>query len=171
MAGLPGQVGGAVVGNAQNIGAFVEQATWVTPRGEVRTAPRARLGFSYRCSSVGPGIVTEVVLRFPRADAAGSIRQALCYRNSTQDLQLPSAGCAFRNPEGQAAGRLIDQAGLKGRRIGDAQVSLRHANFIVNLGYATCDDVLALMEHVQRQVARVHGIRLDPEIRILGERR
>jgi UDP-N-acetylmuramate dehydrogenase len=171
LAGLPGQVGGAVKGNAQNIGAFVERVTLVGPDGGVAVRTRDRLHFAYRDAYVGAGIVTEVLLRFPRAAASEPIQQALCYRNTTQDLQLPSAGCAFKNPVGNAAGRLIDQAGLKGHRIGDAQVSLRHANFIVNLGWATCDDVLALMEYVQRRVRSVHGVHLEPEIRILGERR
>jgi len=83
---------------------------------------------------------------------------------------VPSAGCAFKNPAGHSAGRLIDQMGLKGSRIGDAQVSFRHANFIVNLGQATCDDVLALMEHIQRRVVARAGVQLEPEVRLLGER-
>ncbi|MBI4354413.1 MAG: UDP-N-acetylenolpyruvoylglucosamine reductase, partial [Candidatus Omnitrophica bacterium] len=81
-----------------------------------------------------------------------------------------SAGCAFKNPPRLSAGRLIDEVGLKGTRIGDARVSLRHANFFVNLGRATCDDVLSLMEYVQRRVARSTGVLLEPEVRLLGER-
>jgi UDP-N-acetylmuramate dehydrogenase len=173
MAGLPGQVGGAVVGNAQNIGRFVQEVTLVTFTGEIQRLTRAQLHFAYRYTALPPGIITDVRFLFPRAAAQESsdrIRQALCYRNDTQETGLPSAGCAFKNPGGESAGRLIDLAGLKGARIGDAQVSHRHANFIVNLGLATCDDVLSLMEHIQRQVDHRFAIKLEPEVRLLGER-
>ena len=172
MTGLPGQIGGAVTMNAQNIGRFVDEVTLVSTMGHAARVGRGQLHFSYRYSAIGPGIIVEAKLRFRRAESpsnANRIHDALCYRNTTQDLRLPSAGCAFKNPQGESAGRLIDQAGLKGKRIGDAQVSLRHGNFIVNLGQATCDDVLGLMEHVQRRVRRSFGIGLEPEFRILGE--
>jgi len=170
MAGLPGQVGGAVIGNAQNIGGLVEHVDVVRPWGATQRLGKERLPFRYRDSGIGQGIVVDVLLRFARAASAALIQEALCYRNSTQDLRLPSAGCAFKNPSDHSAGRLIDQAGLKGERIGDAQVSSRHANFIVNLGHASCDDVLSLMEHIQRRVHAMFGVRLEPEVRILGER-
>jgi UDP-N-acetylmuramate dehydrogenase len=118
-------------------------------------------------------VLTEVVFRFQKIEseaAREAIQQALVHRNTTQELQLPSAGCAFKNPVNARAGLLLDQAGLKGSRIGNAQVSRRHANFIVNLGNATCDDVLALMEHMQRCVVKTFGIWLEPEVRLIGER-
>ena len=173
LAGLPGQVGGAVVMNAQEIGQFVQRITLVSLDGAVRQLTREQLRFSYRYTAVDPGIIAEVVMQFPKvspADAYERIRATLQYRNSSQEVRLPSAGCAFKNPPGLGAGRLIDQAGLKGVRIGDAQVSRRHANFIVNLGRATCDDVLSLMEHIQRRVHRQFGVMLDPELRLVGER-
>ncbi len=173
LAGLPGQLGGAVVMNAQDIGRFVQQVRILSFDGSIRDIPRDQLQFSYRYTALTPGIITEVVLRFPKvpaAEAYESIRQMLQRRNATQEVGLPSAGCAFKNPPGIAAGRLIDQTGLKGTRIGDAQISLRHANFIVNLGYATCDNVLSLMEHVQRRVDRAFGVVLEPEVRLVGER-
>ncbi len=173
LAGLPGQVGGAVVMNAQQIGRFVECVTLVTFDGTVKHVRGEQIQFAYRYTALEPGILVGVLFRFPKVtpeEAAERIRQVLRNRNTTQDLQLPSAGCAFKNPSGTSAGRLIDQAGLKGSRIGDARVSLRHANFIVNLGQATCDDVLALMEHVQRGVAREFGVWLEPEVRLLGAR-
>lgn len=173
LAGLPGQVGGAVIMNAQNIGQFVEQVTIVSPEGDVERLPRERLQFHYRYTAVRPGIVVEVMFRFakiPIGQAAEQIQRTLRYRNTTQELSLPSAGCAFKNPPGNSAGRLIDQAGLKGARIGDARVSQRHANFIVNVGQAACDDVLSLMEHVQYRVGERFGIWLEPEVRLLGER-
>ncbi len=184
LAGLPGQIGGAVSMNAQDIGRFVQEVHVVSFDGTVRRLTRQDLAFSYRYAAMDPGIIGNVVLRFPKVapeEAYERIRRALQYRNSTQEVRLPSAGCAFKNPPGVGAGpdqtsvrvgagRLIDQAGLKGARIGDAQVSYRHANFIVNLGYATCDDVLSLMEHVQRRVDHAFGVRLEPEVRMIGER-
>ena len=174
LAGLPGQIGGAVVMNAQDIGRFVQQVHLVSLDGTIRALSREQLTFSYRYTAMEPGIIAEVVLQFPRVDpleATTRVRRALHYRNTTQETGLPSAGCAFKNPPGLSAGRLIDQAGLKGTRIGDAQVSLRHANFIVNLGRATCDDVLSLMEHLQRRVAREFRVMLEPEVRLIGEAR
>jgi len=173
LAGLPGQLGGAVAMNAQEIGQFIQQLSLVSWNGAVRQLARDALRFGYRYTALEPGIVVEVVLQFPRvppAEAAERIRRALHYRNSTQEVQLPSAGCAFKNPPGVGAGRLIDLAGLKGARIGDAQVSTRHANFIVNVGRATCDDVLSLMEHIQRRIRREFHVLLEPEVRVIGER-
>mgnify|MGYP001575130341 FL=1 len=173
LAGLPGHLGGAVTMNAQDIGRFLREIHLVSFDGTVRRLTRDQLRFSYRYAALDPGIVTEVVLEFPKvpqAEAYERIRRAIEYRNTTQDVRLPSAGCAFKNPPGVGAGRLIDQAGLKGSRIGDAQVSFRHANFIVNLGQATCDDVLSLMEYVQRRVHQVFRVMLEPEVRLVGER-
>jgi UDP-N-acetylmuramate dehydrogenase len=173
LAGLPGQVGGAVMMNAQDIGRFLQRVTLIKPDGTVREVPREQMAFTYRDTAIESGLIASVLLQFPKVPPAESyarIRSALQHRNSTQETGLPSAGCAFKNPPGVGAGRLIDLAGLKGARIGDAQVSLRHANFIVNVGHATCDDVLSLMEHIQREVRRAHGVDLEPEVRMAGER-
>ena len=173
LAGLPGHLGGAVAMNAQDIGRFIQRISLVAPDGTVRQFSREQLRFSYRYTALEPGIITEVVLQFPKvppAEAYERIRQQLAYRNSTQEVRLPSAGCAFKNLPGLGAGSLIDRAGLKGARIGDAQVSTRHANFIVNLGRATCDDVLSLMEHIQRRVRQTFHVTLEPEVRLIGER-
>jgi len=173
IAGLPGQLGGAVLMNAQGIGRFIQQVSLVSFDGTVRRLTRDELRFGYRYTALDPGIVVEMVLEFPKvppAEAYERIRSTLQYRNTTQEVRLPSAGCAFKNPPGVGAGRLIDQAGLKGARIGDAQVSSRHANFIVNLGHATCDDVLSLMEHVQRRIQQAFRVTLEPEVRLMGER-
>lgn len=173
LAGLPGWLGGAVSMNAQDIGRFVQEVGLVTFDGTPLTLTRDQLAFSYRDAALRPGIISDVVLQFPKVDPAEAyerIRRALQYRNATQEVRLPSAGCAFKNPPGAGAGKLIDQLGLKGSRIGDAQVSSRHANFIVNVGHATCDDVLSLMEYVQRRVQGACGVRLEPEVRLIGER-
>ncbi len=172
LAGVPGQLGGAIAMNAQNAGRFIRSVTMLSLNGQLRELPASALHFSYRFASLGSGIVTSAVLEFPKAPAAEvteRVKTVLRYRNSTQDVRLPSAGCAFVNPPGAGAGKMIDQAGLKGARIGDAQVSFRHANFIVNMGQATSDHVLALMEHVQRTVQREFSVLLRPEIRLLGE--
>ena len=172
LAGLPGWLGGAVSMNAQEIGRFVQEVHLVRFDGTERMLRRDQLAFSYRYAALEPGIISHVVLQFPKVapeEAYDRIRRALQYRNSSQEVRLPSAGCAFKNPPGLPAGKLIDQLGLKGSRIGDAQISRRHANFIVNLGHATCDDVLSLMEYVQRRVDEESGVRLEPELRMIGE--
>ncbi len=172
LAGLPGQLGGALTMNAQEIGRFVQGLRFVSWDGSMHSRTRDEVRFGYRYTALDPGVVTDVRLRFrmvSRAEASERIDAALRYRNSTQDLRLPSAGCAFKNPPGIGAGLLIDHAGLKGARIGDAQISCRHANFIVNLGQATSDEVLSLMEYVQRCVDRMFGMRLEPEVRMIGE--
>ena len=172
-AGLPGHLGGAIAMNAQDIGRFIREVSIVGFNGVVRRMTREQLRFSYRYTALEPGIIVETVLEFPKIpqpEAYERIRKAIDYRNNSQELRLPSAGCAFKNPPGLGAGRLIDQAGLKGARIGDAMVSPRHANFIVNLGQATCDDVLSLMEYVQRRVNHVFRVMLEPEVRLVGER-
>lgn len=172
LAGLPGWIGGAVSMNAQDIGRFVQQVDVISFDGTLQRLNRKEMSFGYRYAALRPGIITDVVLQFPKvpaAEAYNRIRSALQYRNSTQETRLPSAGCAFKNPAGNSAGKLIDQAGLKGARIGDAQISHRHANFIVNLGFATCDDVLSLMEYVQHRVNGAFGVCLEPEVRMIGE--
>jgi UDP-N-acetylmuramate dehydrogenase len=172
LAGLPGNLGGAVAMNAQDIGRFVQHLTVVRLDGTTEQRARAQLRFAYRDSTLGPGLVTQIELAFPRVpiqDAQERIRRCLSRRNDTQEVGMPSAGCAFRNPPAAAAGWLIDQAGLKGARIGDALVSWRHANFIVNLGHASSDHVLALMELVQRRVQRLFGVELEPEVRVMGQ--
>jgi UDP-N-acetylmuramate dehydrogenase len=89
-------------------------------------------------------------------------------KKAKQVLDKPSAGCIFKNPPGDSAGRLIDISGLKDTRVGDALVSTRHANFIINAGKARCSDVLKLMDIIQKKVKKDHGILLEPEIKILG---
>ncbi|MBI4355143.1 MAG: UDP-N-acetylmuramate dehydrogenase [Candidatus Omnitrophica bacterium] len=174
LAGLPGTVGGAIAMNAQNICRFVTGITTLHADGSLHTLEAGDFDWSYRYTDLQGGLVLEATLRFAPADAeetACAIRTAYGRRRATQELTLPSAGCAFKNPQtGEGSGALIDRAGLKGERVGDAQVSLRHANFIVNLGRASSCDVLQLMERMQRRVADEFGVTLEPEVRILGEK-
>jgi UDP-N-acetylmuramate dehydrogenase len=97
------------------------------------------------------------------------VKDYLRYRKDSQPLTMPNAGCAFKNPKPEAAGRLIEAAGLKGFRIGDAQVSEKHANFIVNRGDARADDVMALIAQVRRTVLAKAGVKLELELKVVGE--
>jgi UDP-N-acetylmuramate dehydrogenase len=176
-AGIPGTVGGAL---AMNAGAWGGE-TW--PRvAQVETIDRAggrhlraASEFRYAYRSVTPPVPGEWFLagifRFdPRPDATtDSIRKLLEKRHAAQPIGAWSCGSVFTNPAGQHAADLIERAGLKGHRIGGAAVSDKHANFIINEGHAKAADVEALVRHVQATVERVHGVRLVPEVRIVGE--
>jgi UDP-N-acetylmuramate dehydrogenase len=175
--GIPGTVGGAVCMNAGTaigeIGDILESATLVSPDGEFVTRRRDEMGFGYRTANIPAGhlvVDARVILRHEdKEKIKARVRDLLDKRKERQPLGLPSAGSVFKNPLEESAGKLIEMANLKGRTIGDAQVSDKHANFIVNLGKATARDVLALMEIVTQTVLEVHGVRLEPEIKIIGE--
>jgi len=173
LAGIPGTVGGAVATNAGtshgSIGPFVETVTGVDADGCMATVDGSRLEMGYRSARLDGMIVCDVTLALNRrseSDTRGLMRQWLGERKATQPLRERSAGCIFKNPPGIGAGRLIDQLGLKGTRCGDAEVSRRHANFIINRGRATAADVLGLMQSIQRIVREEKGIELEPEIEI-----
>ncbi|MFA0762190.1 MAG: hypothetical protein HZLCBSQH_002310 [Candidatus Fervidibacterota bacterium] len=176
--GVPGTVGGALISNAgtadEFIGDLVQSVTVLTEGGEVRELSRDELRFSYRWSNLrekGLIIVGATLTLEPDEPSAimERIRRRWHYRRQTQPVDQPCAGCIFKNPPGERAGRLLDAAGLKGVRIGDAQVSPIHANFIVNLGRATAKDVLTLAEHMRQTVYQRFGILLDYEVQIVGE--
>jgi UDP-N-acetylmuramate dehydrogenase len=175
-AGIPGTVGGAL---AMNAGAFggetwnnVEAVDTVDRRGERRTRSRAEYEIGYR-SVRAQGLVwfLSATFRFDRDtdSSLATIKALLAKRNASQPLGVPSCGSVFRNPPGDFAGRLIEQAGLKGRRIGGALVSEKHANFIVNAGDATAADIEALIDEVKATVLQRSGVQLEPEVRIVGE--
>jgi UDP-N-acetylmuramate dehydrogenase len=176
-AGIPGTVGGAIRMNAGTaegeMGDIVESVTLISPQGELLTRSQTEMGFGYRTSLVPEGhlvLDTRIILRRDDQEKIRArIRELLDTRKQRQPLGFPSAGSVFKNPPGAAAGRLIEAAKLKGRTIGMAQVSEKHANFIVNLGKAKAADVLELMEVVKQAVFDVHGVRLEPEITIIGE--
>lgn len=176
-AGIPASVGGAVVMNAGAHGhamADVVQAVrLVTPDGE-RTLSGDALEFAYRTSRLQstPGVVLDATLRLVRStprEVQERTETWLRQRGETQPLGPPSSGCVFRNPPGDHAGRLVDLAGGKGLRIGGARVSELHANYILNDGRATAADVVALMHKVSALVAEKFAVRLEPEIKFLGE--
>jgi len=177
LAGIPGTMGGAL---AMNAGAFggetwsqVAEVCTVDRHGElyVRTCEDYRIG--YRTVS-GPDnewfVSVDLQLQPGETQAAQArVRGLLERRSQTQPTQQPSCGSVFRNPSNDFAARLIETSGLKGEQIGQAQVSEKHANFIVNLGGARATDIEALIRYVQQRVQQQHGVRLETEVRIIGE--
>lgn len=181
--GIPGNVGGALRMNAGAMGGWmfdvVEQVRLMTPEGEIRTVAKADMHVAYRhCAELHHAIALGAVLctrqdsgdAAPQA-AAAIARQIDVYRRKRHESQPrePSAGCIFKNPPGDSAGRLIDQSGLKGARVGDAEVSPVHANFIVNRGQAKAADVLELVRRVRARVRQATGIELEPEVLLYGQ--
>ena len=175
--GIPGTVGGALVMNAGAYGSefekVVEQVEGVTPEGAALCFTRAQMNFTYRDSHLPPGmVVTRVCLRLSKDEAArvsSKLRELVSRRKSSQPSGHPNSGSMFRNPPGDFAGRLIEAAGLKGKRIGQAQISERHANFIVNLSGARADDVRRLMDLARVEVKQCFGIELISEVKYLGD--
>lgn len=178
--GIPGSVGGAVRMNAgawgSCIGDTVEEVEVLRlEEGDVheRRLTAEEMGFAYRHTRIGDNeIIYEVKLKLHRSDRVSlesRRREVMGWRMENQPLGQASAGSVFRNPEGVAAGALIERCGLKGMRVGEAMVSDVHANFIVNLGGARAQDVYRLMEQVKREVRQREGIQLEEEIRLVGE--
>jgi UDP-N-acetylenolpyruvoylglucosamine reductase len=174
--GIPGNVGGALRMNAGAMGGWmfdvVEEVQLVTLAGEFRSVPRAAMHVDYRhCAELHDALALGALLKpSAHADAEAVGRQIDVYKKKRQESQPrePSAGCIFKNPPGNSAGRLIDQTGLKGARVGDAEVSPVHANFIVNRGQATSADVIALVRQIRSRVHAAHGTLLEPEVLLFG---
>lgn len=172
LAGVPGSAGGAVVMNAGtrygSISSYVTAVETLLPDGSRAFLSPAECGFSYRHSIFREKRLPVLVVGLRLPEEVRSVEDLLAERRRTQPLDRPSAGCVFRNPAGVSAGWLIDKAGLKGERIGDAQVSEKHANFIVNMGRARAAHVLALIERVQAGVERTFGITLALELEVVS---
>ena len=176
LAGIPGTVGGAVVMNAGAFGKAVEGALEdiqvLTPQGELNTRRCSDLVFSYRNLSLPEkSIVVRARFRCVQESQERVSRRVSDYlkrRKATQPLEYPSAGSVFRNPPNEYAGRLLEEVGLKGKKVGGAMISPKHANYIVNTGGAKADDVLALMDLARETVKEKTGINLESEIRIIG---
>jgi UDP-N-acetylmuramate dehydrogenase len=175
--GIPGTVGGALVMNAGAYGSeferVVDEVVGVTDEGKAVRFGRSEITFSYRGSTLPEGmVVIQARLRL-RKDVAvqvsSKVRELVAKRKTSQPAGYPNSGSMFRNPPADFAGRLIEAAGLKGKRIGQSQISERHANFIVNLGGAKAEEVCQLMELARAEVNRQFGIDLVPEVRLLGE--
>ncbi|MEY3607398.1 MAG: UDP-N-acetylmuramate--L-alanine ligase [Verrucomicrobiota bacterium] len=178
--GIPGTVGGALRMNAGAMGGWmfdrVEEVELISPEGEIARLPRAAFHVDYRhCHELRDAIALGARLRAgvaATAPAEDIARQIDVYRRKRQESQPreASAGCMFKNPAGDSAGRLIDQCGLKGLREGAAEVSRIHANFIVNHGGATAAEVLALVRRVRAAVRAQKGVELQPEVLLFGRR-
>ena len=175
-AGIPGTVAGCVVMNAgTRLGEMkdsVKAVRMVLANGEVLDCPAESISFGYRQAALPVGIVVGVWLQLRqgvRAEIEKVVKDYLRYRRETQPLTLPSAGCVFKNPANDSAGRVVEAAGLKGVSVGDAYVSTKHANFIVNQGRASATDVLALIKKVRAQVARKTGLKLELELKLVGQ--
>jgi UDP-N-acetylmuramate dehydrogenase len=175
--GIPGSIGGALVMNAGAYGSemerVVEKVESLSRTGEEIHLNRADLAFSYRKTDLPPdSVVTRVWLRLARGAPEAMRRrleELLKKRKTSQPSGLPNSGSMFQNPPGDFAGRLIEAAGLKGKKIGRAQISERHANFIVNLGGARSEDVRSLMDLARSEVKTKFGVDLKPEVRMIGE--
>ncbi|MGG1553125.1 UDP-N-acetylmuramate dehydrogenase [Paenibacillus ferrarius] len=177
--GIPGSVGGAVYMNAgahgSDVSRILKQAEVILDTGELVVMQAEDLKYAYRHSILHtlPGIVTEAVFELQAGDRneiAGAMAAYRDRRLRTQPLQLACAGSVFRNPEGGYAAKLIEEAGLKGKRVGGAEISTLHANFIVNTGDASAEDVLTLIGEVQEIVLNKYNVRLVPEVLVMGER-
>lgn len=175
--GIPGSIGGGLLMNAGAFGGemsqVVERVEGVDRTGQWRRLLRGELRFQYRNFDLEPGFVVTHVGFLLRPGDVGAIRgrraEARRRRQERQPLGYPNAGSIFKNPPGLYAGQLIEACGLKGVRVGGAMISEQHANFIVNLGGATARDVRALMDAAADQVLQRQGVRLQPEIKLVGE--
>lgn len=178
LVGIPGSVGGAVFMNAGSFGTEIKDVITsiavMNMRGEISFLARDELEFSYRNLALPEGMLilsANIALRkAPPAAVAARTREYMNIKKETQPLGAHSAGCVFKNPEGDAAGRLIDDAGCKGMSVGGIEVSRLHANYFINKNGGTCSEFLQLMEIVKKKVMENSGIELEPEIKVIGGR-
>ncbi len=181
LANIPGTVGGALVMNAgfcrfkgqsSEIGDIAEEVTVLNSHGEKETLARKDLHFSYRRSDLEGKVVLEGTFhlwRRPSEEIQKEIKANFDYRNAEQDVRFPSSGSIFKipGPGLPSAGQMIDQMGLKGTRVGDAMVSLKHGNYMINAGKAKSSDLVSLIRKVQKAVLDGTGILLEPEVRVI----
>ena len=176
--GIPGSIGGAVVMNAgtnsQAIGEVIKKVKVCSLKGETFSLSKEELGFGYRKSIFQEETLLILEVEFflrkgEKKKICQTQEEILEKRKKNQPLFSSNAGCIFKNPKSDSAGRLIELAGLKGREIGGAQVSFEHANFILNLGQAKAGEVIELIREIEKVVKKKTGIELEREIRIVGE--
>lgn len=176
--GIPGTLGGACVMNAGAYGGemkdVLKEVTVMTRDGEILTIPAEKLEMGYRTSVIKKNgyLVLEAAISLKKGDEEAiraRMKELSNLRIQKQPLELPSAGSTFKRPEGYFAGKLIMDSGLRGCRIGGAQVSEKHCGFVVNAGGATAGDVKALMDHVIQVVKEKYGVTLEPEVKFLGD--
>ena len=176
--GIPGTVGGGLVMNAGAWGAELKDVllsvTLMKEDGEIAERSRSRLRFSYRGLTISPSwIILKGRFELKKGKKEEILERVRSYsemRKKRQPLDYPSAGSIFKNPKEGPAGKWIEEAGLKGIRLGRAMVSERHANFIINLGKATAEEVIRLMEFIEKKIYEEKGISLEREVKVVGER-
>jgi UDP-N-acetylmuramate dehydrogenase len=175
--GIPGSVGGALIMNAGAFGGemapVVSAVRGADPDGTLRTLSKDEIGFFYRRSLLPPGFIVSGVefdlIAGDRLALLAKVAELKAKRAARQPQGVPNAGSIFKNPPGNFAGRLLESCGLKGERIGGAAFSEQHANFIVNLGGARASDVRALMDLARRRVEQQTGVKLEPEVKLVGD--
>jgi UDP-N-acetylmuramate dehydrogenase len=175
MVGIPGTIGGSVRGNAgawqKTISELVDGVKVLDQDGQVAWLDKRDCRFDYRQSRFKKNqeIILEVKLKLKKGDRKKMVKLLREYREKrAEQPQEPSAGCAFVNPKPQAAGALIEKCGLKGKRVGDAQISPQHANFIINLGGAKAKDIYTLIQSAKKAVKQKFGVELKEEIQLVG---
>jgi UDP-N-acetylmuramate dehydrogenase len=174
LAGIPGSVGGAVVMNAGAHGGEISDhlvEVEILRNSEIQTVKKEDAQLAYRQSGFGHDIVLSASFRLPKGNKEELMarrREMILKRNVTQPLSLPNSGSMFKNPPGNHAAKLIEQAGLKGKRVGNAQISEKHANFIVNLGGAKASDIATLVDLARRTVYQNAGVLLELEVKFIG---
>lgn len=176
--GIPGTIGGAAVMNAGAYGGelkdVLKEVTVMTREGEILTIPADKLEMGYRTSIIKTAgyLVLEAVISLKKGDEEkirAVMKELSERRTEKQPLDYPSAGSTFKRPEGYFAGKLIMDSGLRGYRVGGAQVSEKHCGFVINAGGATAEDVRSLMDHVIQVVREKYGVTLEPEVKFLGD--
>lgn len=176
--GIPGTIGGAAVMNAGAYGGelkdVLKEVTVMTREGEILTIPAEKMEMGYRTSIIKTAgyLVLEAVISLKKGDEEAiraTMKDLSERRTEKQPLDYPSAGSTFKRPEGYFAGKLIMDSGLRGYRVGGAQVSEKHCGFVINAGGATAEDVRSLMDHVIQVVREKYGVTLEPEVKFLGD--
>jgi UDP-N-acetylmuramate dehydrogenase len=174
LAGIPGTIGGAVVMNAGSHGGEIADhlvEVEVIRNGHTQQVKNENAHFAYRHSGFDQDVVLSAAFKLQRGDKeplSAKRREMILRRNETQPLEFPNLGSMFKNPPNTFAAKLIEQAGLKGKRVGGAQISEKHANFIVNLGNAKAEDVVKLIDLAKRTVYQNSGVLLDLEVKMVG---
>ncbi len=172
--GIPGTIGGAVVMNAGAYGGEISDylvEVEILRDGEIVRVQKKNAGFAYRRSGFQNDVVLGAMFTLPEGDRAALIRArraVLVKRNQTQPLNMPNSGSVFKNPQGKFAAKLVEDAGLKGTTIGNAKISERHGNFIVNMGNATAMDIIELIKLARKTVVERFGIKLELELKLIG---
>ncbi len=175
-AGIPGTVGGAIAMNAGVPGADTAEAvisvTFVNESGEISEIPVQEVGFTYRGTALPKGIILAAGFRLtprPKPEIEETIKSILKKRRERQPVNFSNCGSVFKNPPNGFAGDLVEKSGLKGLRIGGAEISVQHGNFMVNKGGASASDFIALIEKMQQTVQERFGVLLEPEVKIVGK--